>query len=43
MPLRLLKAIGLTKNESAEAQMLADLPVDEFEKIKTGKKTKAKA
>jgi hypothetical protein len=30
-----LKKIGLTKRESAEAQMLAELPAEEFEKIKT--------
>lgn len=35
--------IGLTHKESAEAQMLAELPAEDFEKIKAGKKTKAKA
>lgn len=38
-----LADLGLTKKESSEAQMLADLPEAEFEEIKTGKKTKSKA
>lgn len=38
-----LKELGLTDNESAEAQMLAELPDEDFEKIKAGKKTKSKA
>jgi len=37
-----LADLGLTKRESSEAQMLADLPEAEFEEIKTGKKTKSK-
>lgn len=38
-----LAELGLTKKESASAQMLADLDDDEFEKVKTGRKTKSKA
>jgi hypothetical protein len=38
-----LAELGLTKRESSEAQMLADLPEAEFEEIKTGKKTKSRA
>ena len=38
-----LKELGLTKRESADAQLLAELPAEDFEKIKAGKKTKAKA
>ena len=37
-----LADLGLTKKESSEAQMLADLPDDTFEAIKSGKKTKSK-
>jgi len=38
-----LAELGLTKRESADAQLLAELPAEEFEKIKAGKKTRAKA
>lgn len=38
-----LAALGISKRESAEAQMLAELPAEDFEKIKAGKKTKSKA
>src|SRR5207302_7141935 len=38
-----LAALGLTKRESAEAQMLAQLSAEDFEKIRTGKKTKAQS
>ncbi len=38
-----LAEIGLSKRESAAAQMLAELPEDEFDKIKAGKKTRSKA
>jgi len=38
-----LKELGLSKRESAEAQLLAELHVADFEKIKAGKKTKSKA
>ena len=31
----------LSRKESAEAQMLAELPAEDFEKIKAGKKTKS--
>ena len=34
-----LAALGLSKRESAEAQMLAELPAEDFEKVRTGKKT----
>lgn len=37
-----LAELGLSKKESSEAQMLADLPAEDFEAIKTGKKTKSK-
>ena len=37
-----LAELGLTKKESSEAQMLADLPEATFEEIKTGKKSKSK-
>lgn len=36
-----LSELGLTKRESAEAQMLASMPEAIFEKIKTGEKTRA--
>lgn len=36
-----LADLGLTKRESSEAQMLAELPRETFEEIRTGKKTKA--
>jgi hypothetical protein len=35
-----LADLGLTKRESAEAQMIAGLPQAEFEQIKAGKKSK---
>ena len=38
-----LADLGLTKNESTEAQLLAELPAEEFEQIKSGRKTKTKA
>jgi len=38
-----LKELGLTDRESADAQLLAELPAEDFEKIKAGKKTRAKA
>jgi len=38
-----LADLGLTKKESSEAQMLADLPSNVFEEIRIGKKTKSKA
>jgi N6-adenosine-specific RNA methylase IME4 len=38
-----LASIGLTKRESAEAQMMADLSAEEFEEIKAGKKTRIQA
>ncbi|MBM3840909.1 MAG: hypothetical protein FJ398_23735 [Verrucomicrobia bacterium] len=38
-----LKELGLSPKESAEAQLLAELPADDFEEIKAGKKTRAKA
>ena len=38
-----LNELGISKNESASAQMLASLPDEDFEKIKDGKKSKAKA
>jgi hypothetical protein len=38
-----LAELGISKKESAEAQMLASLPQHEFEEIKTGKKTKVAA
>lgn len=38
-----LSALGLSKRESAEAQMLAELPQGEFDKIKSGEATKVQA
>jgi hypothetical protein len=38
-----LDELGLTKRESSEAQMLAELPQADFDKIKAGTKTKSKA
>jgi len=38
-----LLTLGLTKRESAEAQMLAELPQCEFDKIKSGEATKVQA
>jgi len=38
-----LKEIGVSKDLSAEAQILADLPVEEQEKVKTGKTSKQAA
>lgn len=38
-----LPELGISRKESAEAQMLAELPAEDFEKIKSGKKTKSKA
>jgi len=38
-----LAELGLSKRESADAQLLAELPAEDFEKIKAGKKTRAKA
>ena len=35
-----LDELGLTKRESADAQMLAELPQAEFDKIKAGTKTR---
>jgi len=35
----ILSELGLTNRESAEAQLLADLSDEDFEKIKAGKKT----
>jgi len=37
-----LATLGITKRESAEAQMLAELSENEFMDVKAGKKTKAK-
>ena len=37
-----LADLGLTKRESAEAQMLAELPAEDFELLRSGKTTKAK-
>ena len=36
-----LSSLGLTKRESAEAQMLANIPRETFDKVKTGNKSKA--
>jgi site-specific DNA-methyltransferase (adenine-specific) len=36
-----LSDLGLTKRESSEAQMLASIPRETFEKVKEGKKSKA--
>ena len=38
-----LKELGLTKRESAEAQCLAEIPAAEFERVREGEQTKAKA
>jgi hypothetical protein len=38
-----LAALGISKRESAEAQLLAELNDEDFEKIKSGRKTKSKA
>jgi len=38
-----IQEIGLSHKESAEAQMLAEIPVEDFDRIKSGNKTKAKA
>lgn len=37
-----LAELGLSKRDSSEAQMLADLPAEDFEKIKSGEISKAK-
>ena len=37
-----LTELGLSKKESSEAQMLAELPAKDFEEIKSGKTSKAK-
>ena len=38
-----LSDLGLTKNESAKAQSLADIPQDKFDEVKSGKKTRTAA
>jgi N6-adenosine-specific RNA methylase IME4 len=38
-----LADLGVTKRESAEAQRLADLPVEVFEEVRAGKKTRTAA
>ena len=38
-----LSELGISKRESAEAQLLAELNDEDFEKIKSGRKTKSKA
>ena len=38
-----LKELGITWNQSSAAQFLADLPEEEFEKVKTGKTSKQAA